>query len=464
HHVTADGAGGVYVAWTDIRNQLDSDAYLQRITAAGQVSPGWPAEGLSLCSLPRSQSPRAVALDGEGGVFVAWYDDRSVGPTFGTGFDTYVQRVQGNGLLVPGWPVNGAPASLALNGQFPEALAPDGSGGAYVVWRDERDYPTQNFDVYAQHLTATGAVADGWPADGLPVCTAMETQNVVSALPDGAGGVVIVWQDCRAGNCFSSTPNADIYGHGLGPDGTTTAGWMANGLLLIPSRAFPVVVPDDAGGLYIACSVPGQFDFVEHWVYRFTFAGPPAPGWPAEGVRVCGAPGERTLLNAAADGLGGLLLTWADYRGPGPRVIFAARIAPDGSLPAGWTPDGVPVSQILDGQSFYPEIVGDGTGGAYLCWEWTDFATFSNTARVQHLTPQGAVAPGWAGGGTPVSTSISQYIPRPVADGAGGVMVVWEEHFAPPRSGLFAQRFGADGPTPALLALASADATPERVL
>ncbi|MGH7729665.1 MAG: T9SS type A sorting domain-containing protein, partial [Candidatus Eiseniibacteriota bacterium] len=50
------------------------------------------------------------------------------------------------------------------------------------------------------------------------------------------------------------------------------------------------------------------------------------------------------------------------------------------------------------------------------------------------------------------------------ADGAGGVMVVWEEHFAPPRSGLFAQRFGADGPTPALLALASADATPERVL
>ncbi|MGH3864265.1 hypothetical protein, partial [Actinokineospora sp.] len=97
HRVIEDGAGGVYVAWTDARNQLDSDAYLQRITAAGQVSPGWPAEGLLLCSLPRSQSPQAVALDGEGGVFVAWYDDRDA-----VSFDAYVQRVRGDGTIPSG--------------------------------------------------------------------------------------------------------------------------------------------------------------------------------------------------------------------------------------------------------------------------------------------------------------------------------------------------------------------------
>src|SRR4030095_9490876 len=35
-----DGAGGVYVAWTDRRNGSD-DIFLQRITATGNVSPRW---------------------------------------------------------------------------------------------------------------------------------------------------------------------------------------------------------------------------------------------------------------------------------------------------------------------------------------------------------------------------------------------------------------------------------------
>ncbi len=463
HRVTADGAGGFYVAWTEDRDYptTDSDAYLQRITAAGQVAPGWPVDGLSLCSLPRSQSPQAIALDGEGGVLVAWYDDRSVGPTFGTYRDVYVQRVRADGTLGPGWPANGAPATTASYNQSPEAIAKDGNGGAYVLWRDDRDYPTQNVDVYAQHLTATGAVTEGWPAEGLPVCTAPEAQGFISAIPDGTGGVMIVWEDCRA--CNDPIPILGIYGQRLLPDGTIAPGWVPNGLLLVVSRAASRIAPDGAGGFYVGSSTFTQFDFAEHWVDRFDFSGTRAAGWPVEGAKVCGAQGERDPPAVAPDGLGGLLLGWSDFRGPGPAVIFASRVLPDGSLAPGWTPDGTPVSQIMGGQSFAPEIVDDGMGGAYLGWEWTDFATFSNTARVQHLTPEGAVAPGWASDGTPVSTSLSQYVPRPVVDGAGGVIVVWEEHGAPPRAGLFAQRFGAGGPTPVLLSLASAEAEPDRV-
>lgn len=465
HLVTADGAGGLYVAWTEHRDGLTTgdNAYLQRITGSGQVAPGWPMDGLSLCSLSRSQSPQAIALDGEGGVFVAWYDDRSVGPTFGTGFDVYVQRVQAGGTISPGWPLNGMPASMAIHGQFPEAIAPDGFGGAYVVWQDERAYPTQNFDVYAQHLTATGTVAAGWPADGLPVCTAPESQGLSNALPDGAGGVVIVWADCQ--RCSDPVPSVDIYGERLLPDGTIAPGWTANGLLLITSRSAPRAATDNAGGFYVVSSTFTQFgQALEHWVHRFTFSGTPATGWPANGVKVCGAPGERHPPAVAPDGLGGLLLGWKDLRGPGPAVIFASRVLPDGALAPGWTPEGVPISQILGGQSDNPELVADGAGGAYLCWEWEDYSNFNTVAVVQHVTAQGAVAPGWPMNGAPVATSLSQHFPRPVTDGAGGVIVVWEEHGATPRSGLFAQRFAADGPTPVLLALASANATPERVV
>lgn len=467
HQVIEDGAGGFYVSWIESRNYptTDDDAYVQRIAGSGQAAPGWPVEGLSLCSLPRSQSPQAIAPDSEGGVFVTWYDQRSVGPTFGTSTDAYVQRVRSDGVLAPGWPVDGAPASIAMLDQFPEAVVQDGSGGAYVVWRDGRDYPDNNYDIYAQHLTAIGTVAPGWPGDGLAVCTAPEEQVLISALPDGAGGVLIVWEDCRAGNCSSASFSIDIYAQRILPEGTVAPGWTAGGSLLVAGRGFPQVAPDGAGGFYLASSTPADFNLAEHWVERFTMSGTRAAGWPATGLRVCGAPGERHPASIVPDGLGGLLVTWNDFRGPGPAVIFASRVRADGTLAPGWSADGVAVSQILGGQSDNPKVVPDELGGAYVCWEWEDYSGGGNTdAMVEHLTATGAVAPGWPMNGVPVATSLSQHFPRAVTDGSGGVIVVWKERGNYPRAGIFAQRFAAGGPTPVLLALASVDATPERVV
>ena len=454
--IAPDGEGGVYVAWTESRDypSTDDDAYLQRITASGLVAPGWPPGGLSLCSLENPQHPTAIAPDGEGGVFVAWYDARD-----GVSFDVYVQRVRGDGTLAAGWPANGALAASAIYGQYPEAIAPDGTGGAYVMWLDERNYVTNNFDIYAQHLTATGGVAAGWPVDGLPVCAAPGAQGGIQALSDGAGSVMIVWGDCRS--CNGSGP--DTYGVRLLADGTTAPGWVENGRLLISSRTFPLMAPDDAGGFYVVCSTPGDFYFAEHWVHRFTFDGTPTTGWLAEGIPVCRAPGDRYPMALACDDLGGLLFTWRDHRGPGPAVIFASRVQPDGSIAPGWATDGVPVSQILGGQSTRSNIVADGSGGAYLCWEWEDYSVVATDAMVQHLTSQGAVAPGWPANGVPAATSLSQFRPLTVTDGVGGAIVVWEERERRPRSGLFAQRFPASGPTSALVALAHVDATPERV-
>src|SRR5262245_38665929 len=388
--VCPDGEGGAYVAWTESRDYpvTDDDAYVQRITALGQVAPGWPLGGLSLCGLPKMQAPSAIAPDGEGGVFVVWYDDRAVGPTFGTGRDVYIQRVRGDGTLASGWPANGAPATTAPFDQFPEAIVPDGVGGAYVAWIDGRDYGAQNYDVYVQHLTETGAVVAGWPPDGLPACTAVGSQDFIRAVSDGVEGVVIVWGDCRS--CNEPTTSIGVYGIRLLPDGSIATGWAADGSLLAPDRAFPLTAPDDGGGFHLVSSTLGDFYFGESWVQRFVFAGVPATGWPPQGVPVCQAPGDRYPIAVAGDGAGGVLFTWIDYRGPGPAVIFASRILPDGSLATGWIRDGVPVSPILGGQSTRPDIVADDSGGAYLCWEWHDYSSGDVQAMVQHLTAQGA--------------------------------------------------------------------------
>src|SRR5688572_23712608 len=49
----ADGSGGAFILWTDYRDSgtLLADVYLQRVTADGEVAPGWPRDGLPVCAL-----------------------------------------------------------------------------------------------------------------------------------------------------------------------------------------------------------------------------------------------------------------------------------------------------------------------------------------------------------------------------------------------------------------------------
>lgn len=442
-----DGQGGVFVGWRDLRTYsvTHADVYLQRITAAGRIAPGWPSGGLPVCDLLEDQEPTSLAADGQGGVFVVWIDLREQGPN---GVDLYAQRIRGDGTLAPGWPLDGAPVTRAPGQQSVPVIVADGAGGALVVWDDYRDYLLTDFDVYAQHLTASGAVAAGWPRDGLPVCVLEGAQGLPRALPDGAGGVIMVWIDERGG----------LYGQRLHGDGTVAAGWDANGSLLAPGRSKPEMAADGAGGFYLSDVTLGQYGLdQEFFLHRFTLDGVRAAGWPAGGVLVCGAPDYRTGLEIAPDDRGGLVLAWYDYR-LGASEIYAARVLPDGARP--WTVDGVRVSstQPWSNESDV-DIIGDGAGGGYITWERE---ITSKEVLVQHLTAHGEVAPGWPAGGLKVTpNSIIQFDPVLAPDGAGGAIVVWEQRDA---LDLLAQRFQLDGPVAVQLALASVEAEPDRVV
>jgi hypothetical protein len=149
-------------------------------------------------------------------------------------------------------------------------------------------------------------------------------------------------------------------------------------------------------------------------------------------------------------------MTWYDYR-IALGVIFAARVLPTGTLAPGWTANGTLLSNPAElGAEYDPAIAPDGSGGAYVVWnkEYDEAPAF-----IQHLTPQGQVAPGWPAFGLRVAPTRAQFRPQIVADGAGGAIVVWDEAL-PPRLGLYAQKFRVDGPVPALLSLASAVAEP----
>jgi hypothetical protein len=69
---------------------------------------------------------------------------------------------------------NRRPSGLhSPNWQQNPVIVADGSGGAILAWEDNR---SGNYDIYAQHVLASGEPDAAWPVDGLPVCTAANWQ------------------------------------------------------------------------------------------------------------------------------------------------------------------------------------------------------------------------------------------------------------------------------------------------
>jgi hypothetical protein len=92
-----EGTGAI-VTWYDGRFlATGDDIYAQRINAAGASQ--WTADGLAVCTVANDQQLPTIAADGAGGAFVCWQDLRS-----GTNTDIYFHHLNGSGLVlsVPG--------------------------------------------------------------------------------------------------------------------------------------------------------------------------------------------------------------------------------------------------------------------------------------------------------------------------------------------------------------------------
>ena len=436
--VAPDGQGGVYVTWREAKNYptLREDVYLQRLTSQGALTPGWPEEGIAVSAFPNTQVPLSIALGVDGSALIAWQDFRNGSP------DIYAQKILPDGSVAPGWPNGGAPACEWPGQQGPVAsIACDGFGGAFVLWDDGRNLSTTRTDVFLQHLTETGMPAPGWPAGGIALTTAPESQVIQSSplltLEDGSS--ISAWADCRGG------PDCDqSFGQRLLPDGSMAPGWVTDGLLLVDGQTRPNIVSDGEGGFYIVAEVlyPGSTSFQDLFVHRFDSHGSLRPDWPVGGLQICcPTAGERDRTRIVEDATGGVLVSW--YSAVPGLNVHASRALPDGSLAPGWPFGGVLVSDPAKSTSFNQEIVPDGEGGLFLAWEWIDLATETTKTRVQHVGSDGVVEPGWSDYGMVVASTSSQCHPKIASDAVGGAIVVWEDG-GNPDGDLWAQRFVDD--------------------
>lgn len=412
--VAPDGTGGAFVAWVDHR--IDTDVYVQHVLADGTLPAGWPSNGVVLFANPEIQDQVAIVADGFGGVFVAWRDR-----TDDTG-DIRLSRVLGSGAIA--W----LQSVVALNMQSTPAIVSDGAGGCIVTWRDARVDVAG--DIYAQRVSGAGVVL--WtPVTGVALCAIAGSQDFPTAVADGSGGAIVVWQDGR------SLSGTDVYAQRVSAAGTTL--WGTTGVQVSTTQlaSNPHVASDGSGGGIFA------------WNDNSVGAG----GLLAQHVSAGGSPTWTAVLLTSAltvsefdlcsDGAGGGFVAYQDDGG-GTRDIRAQRVNSAGALP--WGSIGVAVC-TAPGDQLNPTIVSDGTGGALVAWTDQRNAGTAPDIYGQRIRPNG-VSSLPTDGISLCSAASAQSVPEAAMDGAGGAFVVWpDDRNGATSTDIYAQRFlGAGAP------------------
>ncbi len=184
--------GGAYITWTDKRNGVDYDIYVQKIDSSGNLL--FAPNGIPVCIATGNQSAPDILSNKVEGVIICWKDSRAGNA------DIYAQRIDAMGNIL--WTLNGVPITIAPNDQVNPNICEDMQGGAIIVWQDSTN--SNDFDIKAQRISYLGNTM--WTSNGIPIGTATDIQKSPKNISDGRGGSIFVWQDKR-------TTGYDIYAH-----------------------------------------------------------------------------------------------------------------------------------------------------------------------------------------------------------------------------------------------------------
>jgi hypothetical protein len=363
--IASDGAGGAIVSWQDSRFPR-INIFAQHVLATGAVDPAWPLDGRALLTDPAGMATAAggqftpsMVADGAGGAIVAWPDERSSV----TGTDLFAQHILGTGAVDPAWPANGLAVSTAIGLQNTMVIAPDGAGGAFVAWVDSRGGGNV-FDIYAQHLLVTGVADPRWPPDGLAVCAATGPQGFPALVPDGSGGVVVTWHDARPGSV-----GFDIYAQRVLASGAVAAGWPVDGRAVCTStgdQSRPTVTADGAGGAIVAWTDARVLATSHIFAQHVLGSGTVDPAWPLDGRAISNAGDQEGRPLAVPDGAGGAIVNWQAFSVH--LNMYAQHVKSTGVVDPAWPAGGRALSQ-RERQQTFADIIPDGAGGAVVAWQ-----------------------------------------------------------------------------------------------
>jgi len=378
-------------------------AVLPLVLCAAAASAQWTPDGVQLTSQQIYSFWGKVVPDGTGGAFVFYADNlSSVADS-----DLYAVRVDGHGQVV--WPT---PIVIAeeTGHDIVEAYCEDGAGGAYICLVSPYGNPPS--ELYLQHVAADGAKRFA----GLGINLTTNSQEYASMVPDGAGGVLVFWDEI-------GVTDSDIKGQRISADGTLQ--WAAGGVT--------ICVEGHDQLLTDATAVPGG-DAVVTWVdnrnepttgddiYAQRVASDGGLRWLAAGLPVCTELLSQSYPVVAANPLGGVVIAWQDRRTGGQMDIYAQYLASDGS--ENWTAGGLGVATASYQQSV-PRVACYDNGSTAVAWiDYYDVG--EQGVAAQYISTIGSMffpqPSGWRIAPGPSAGWVNL-----VSDGIGGVVMVWSD-------------------------------------
>jgi hypothetical protein len=322
--IVSDGAGGMIVAWTDMRTGT-ADVYAQRLDGSGRAM--WGPDGIPIRAGTSEFELVAMVTDGGDGAILLWTLDRE---------DIYGQRVDGSGNVY--WGATGTSCPVTDTPRQLVAVA-DGAGGVIFAWVEARGVAD---DIVGQRFDASGF--EVWSHGGIyvidPSVGGFQSDPCVDA--DGSGGAV-----------FAALSEGDVIAQRVYASGAV---WVAAGVVVtMPvsiDRGPPAIAYDGSGGAFVTWheGPPGGSDIVLNWVDASGTA--QWTGRPA----ICSATNDQLHPDIMNIGSGNTVLCWHDKR-DGKFDIYAQRVDAIGTTL--WAANGMPVCTDNHDQ-FGPQILSSG--------------------------------------------------------------------------------------------------------
>ena len=322
------------------------------------------------------------------------------------------------------WAWDGVPVCVYNSTKTSQKVAPDGSGGAFVVWAERR---FGNDDIFIQRIDSAGTVL--WAADGVPATTSTLNDNAPRVISDGADGAIVAW----GGSDRVMAQRLDPAGNRL---------WTDEGVLLATGlyASVPFPVSDGKGGAIIAWDV----GYGNHNIYAQRVRADGVTLWGANGTPVCTEGSHQRAPRAVADGSGGVIIVWRDERPAYLSDIYAQRVDSTGACL--WATDGIAVASEYNNEDQH-DAVSDMAGGAIVCWHVGSGTASSRDVYAQRIDGSGARL--WDAHGVEIcADTMGQERPRLATDGAGGAIIAWYDYCDCPwnyYSDIYAQKLSASG-------------------
>lgn len=316
-------------------------------------------------------------------------------------------------------------------------VASTSNGGCYISWFDAR---SGNYSVYLQLLDASGVKM--WGAGGLLISGNPQSSSLVDydLIVDNLDNAVLVFTDIRTGG------NLNVFAYMVEPDGALP--WGASGVPLSVSTDFqanPKVAQTTDGNFvvtWVLASTPGKIA-----MQKLSPSGQKL--WGDSPILIQGAGNESlSYPGLVASDSGHVIVMWTGNTGTflNPFIrIYAQRFSTDG-MPVWAAADTV---QNLGRIAFFhvPQIISDGSGGAYISWPDDRNQDNLYSSFVQHVTASGTNV--FPVNGSEVSTFSGRHHLSPATcalPASGDVFAFWsEKNSNQSQTGIYGQRFSSSG-------------------